>query len=215
MSIDEWSEPHDEAIWFRAAEHLDVPVGGIVPGPLDIEPLPAGPAGPHDDLAAGWLGWWQALSQLPRWPPAEAIDLVGELGPMAGPPPPAGQFRPPDFPGLAGWPALQRRVGQRWPEANRWHNERKIAGVAARRHRRPLAREGRLVAEVERELGRRVPPFDVEFIVVPVRDTQIRQLTETRYLVPEAVYAGAQWTARLRTLVVTLAGVASAEVSAR
>jgi hypothetical protein len=205
MSIDEWSEPYDEALWIRAAEHLDVPAGGIVPGPLDIEPLPAPSGGPPGDLVAGWLGWWQALAQSPQWPPPQAIDLADELWLAAGPPPPAVQFLPPDFPGLARWPALQRTVAQRWPEANRWHNQRKIAGISARRQRLRSAPESRLVAEVERELGRRVPPFDVEFIVVPVRDTEIRQLTGTRYLVPEAVFAGAQWTEWLRALVVRLA----------
>jgi hypothetical protein len=206
MSIDHWSEPYDDALWVRAAERIDVPAGGTVPGPLDVEPLPEPTTGPDDGLAEGWSGWWAELTGQPRWPSGRLADLAAERAVMAGPPPPRVQFFPPDFPGLARWPALQRVVARRWPEVSRWHNERKTAGVAELRRHRPSAPESRVVADVERTLGRRVPAFDVEFVVVPVRDTQIRRLTEARYLVPESVYGEPDWTEWLRTLVLRLAG---------
>ncbi len=68
------------ALWFRAAERIDVPAGGVVPGPADIDPLPEQTAAPADEaeLAAGWLAWWRArpgrylipesLRDGPRWP---------------------------------------------------------------------------------------------------------------------------------------------------
>lgn len=205
MSIDLWSELYDEALWIRAAERIDVPAGGTVPGPLDIEPLPEPTTGPDDNLAEGWSGWWTALTSQPRWPSGRLIDLPAERAIMAGPPPARVQFVPPDFPGLARWPALQRVVARRWPEASRWHNDRKIAGIRAKRHRSSTM-DGLVVAEVERTLGRRMPAFSVEFVVVPVRDTQIRRLTETRYLVPEAIYGEPDWAEWLRVLVMRLAG---------
>jgi hypothetical protein len=209
MSVEPCSEAYDDPLWFRAAEHLDVPAGGIVPGPLDIEPVPAPTTGPDAGLAAEWQGWWRALAGLPRWPSREAtetawsretdlLEVVGE--------PPTARFGPPDFPGLAEWPALARVVRQRWPEANRWHNDRVKVLMDAPRGQPPLGRggESRLVAEVERERGRKAPPFDIEFIVVPVRDTEIRPLADDRYLVPLPVYGSPQWSDWLRVLVRSL-----------
>jgi hypothetical protein len=156
--------------------------------------------------AEAWLSWWEALTRKPRSPSGGVADLAAELKLMAGPPPPEVLFFPPDFPGLAHWPVLARVVARRWPEANRWHTQRKIAGVSGLRRRPPSARESRLVAEVERELGRRVPPFDLEFTLLPVRDREIRQLAATRYLVPETVYGGSDWIEWLRALVLRIAG---------
>jgi hypothetical protein len=48
MSIDPWSEPCDVALWVRAAERIDVPAGGIVPGPLALYPVPEPTAGLHE-----------------------------------------------------------------------------------------------------------------------------------------------------------------------
>jgi hypothetical protein len=62
----------------RGAERIDVPAGGVVPGPAEIDPLPDRSAVPADagELAAGWLAWWQALAcQLPlREPPSGHVS---------------------------------------------------------------------------------------------------------------------------------------------
>src|SRR2546423_13812161 len=85
ISTDRWNQAFDWALWMRAAERIDAPVGGMVPGPLDIDPLPEpstspdpglGPS-PGVDLVDGWLGWWHGLATMPRWRPEQ----------MTGPPP--------------------------------------------------------------------------------------------------------------------------------
>jgi hypothetical protein len=192
ISTDRWNQAYDWALWMRAAERIPAPAGGLVPGPLDIDPLPEPTTGPDVDLAPGWLAWWHALTAMPRWRPER----------MSGPPPQVA-YLPPDFPGLARWPRLQRVVVERWQEAHDWHTRRKFAGV---HEEMPQPRESLLVLDVERELGRRVPPFELEFILLPVLDEEIREVTPTRYLVPEAVYDGPAWTVWLRPVVTRLAG---------
>src|SRR5215469_5559796 len=155
VSEDRWPESFDWALWFRAAERIEVGPGGVVPGAADIEPLPDPGADPSDtaELAAGWRAWWQSLAELPRLSPP--FDLAH---------PPAGlAFAPPGFPGLAGWPALQRVVIRRWRQAHDWHTARMKAGVEAGRP--GGERIGQVVAEVERELGRKARPFSLEFVL--------------------------------------------------
>ncbi len=41
-----WNEEYDVPLWFRAAERIDVPAGGVVPGPAEIDPLPDRSAAP-------------------------------------------------------------------------------------------------------------------------------------------------------------------------
>ena len=57
ISEDRWPEAFDVALWFRAAERIDVRAGGVVPGPAEIDTLPDRSAAPADasELAAGWL----------------------------------------------------------------------------------------------------------------------------------------------------------------
>jgi hypothetical protein len=203
ISTDRWNQAFDWALWMRAAERIDAPAGGLVPGPLDIDALPEPSTGPDKrrfadpaqvlahDLVPGWLGWWDGLARMPRWRPEQ----------MSGPPPQLA-FLPPDFPGLARWPDLQRVVAERWQEGHEWHTRRKFAGI---HHDVPQPRESLLVLDVERELGRRVPAFELEFILLPVLDEEIREVTPTRYLVPESVYDGPGWTEWLRPLVLRLA----------
>jgi hypothetical protein len=198
ISTDRWNQAYDWALWMRAAERIDTPAGGLVPGPLDIDPLPEPSTDPAHvlahDLAAGWLGWWHGLTGMPRWRPEQ----------MSGPPPQLA-FLPPDFPGLARWPGLQRVVTDRWQEGHEWHTRRKFAGASRFHHDLPKPRESLLVLDIERELGRRVPPFELEFILLPVLDEEIREVTPTRYLVPESVYDGPGWTEWLRPVVTRLA----------
>ena len=110
---------------------------------------------------------------------------------------------PPDFPGLTSWPVLQRVVTRRWKEAHDWHTARKRAGIDAGLHRD--LRIDRVVADVEDEIGRKARPFSLEFVVLPVRDDQIRPIRPTRWLVPERLYDSARWPEHLRALVITVA----------
>src|SRR5438046_8896691 len=67
ISEDRWPEAFDVALWFRAAERIEVASQGVVPGPPDVEPLPDPRTDPADaaGLAAGWLASWHSLSGLP------------------------------------------------------------------------------------------------------------------------------------------------------
>ena len=64
---DRWNQHFDWALWVRAAERIDVPPGGIVPGPLLIESLPEPSPGLDGAvLAREWRAWWRALCDLPE-----------------------------------------------------------------------------------------------------------------------------------------------------
>ena len=190
MKIDRWAELLDMALWFRAAERIDVPAAGVVPGPLDAE-LSADPtADPADaaELAAGWQAWWRTV-----------VLTVSDPGDLTL----ARSFSPPDFTGLREWPALSRVVAGRWEAAARWHNTRKRTGLRAGLHHDP--RMNTVVTEVEQELGRKARPFALDLVVVPVRDDEIRLVAPGRYLVPERVYDSPDWPGILRSLVVPVA----------
>jgi len=109
-------------------------------------------------------------------------------------------FDPPDFPGLAAWPALRRAVVGLWVLAQDWHNARLEAGLEAGLHHD--ARTGQVVAELERELGRKARPFSLDLVLLPVCDEQIRAAGADRYLVPERIYDGPQWPGLLRALLI-------------
>jgi hypothetical protein len=190
ISEDRWPEPFDVALWFRAAERIDVASRGVIPGEPDVEPLPDPATDPSDaaELAAGWLAWWQSLAGLP--PISLPSDLVRRPALLA--------FVAPDFPGLAAWPALRRAVTGRWRQAQDWHNARMKAGLEAGLHLD--RRTGQAVAELERELGRKARPFSLDLVLLPVRDEQVRPAGADRYLVPERVYDGPRWPGLLRGL---------------
>ena len=192
ISEDRWPEAFDVALWFRAAERIDVASEGVVPGPPDVEPLPDPRTDPADaaGLAAGWLTWWHSLVGLPPLSPPS--DLAH--------PPALLAFAAPDFPGLAAWPALRRAVTGRWQQAQDWHNARVEAGLEAGLHLD--RRTGQVVAELERELGRKARPFSLDFVLLPVRDEQVRPAGTDRYLVPERVYDGSRWPDVLRGLLI-------------
>ena len=192
IRLDRWSQAHDVALWFRAAERIDAPAGGEVPGPLDVSPVPTRSATVDADLAAGWHAWWHAIVTMP------APTLPG---PGAEFVPPDVGFYPPDFERLAPWPALHEVVAHRWHEAYEWHNARKGAALVAGRHIPRHSRENEVVSRVERELRRRVAPFLLDLIALPVLDDEVRPITDGRFLVPERVYDGDGWPDVLRALV--------------
>lgn len=194
MRIDRWDTFADHALWLRAAERLAVPAGGVVPGPLDGD-LPA-PARPLADLAAaadGWRRWWSAIvtpaiddpvvADGPGAWAARATDRVRRIDATAA---------------LAPWPELAAAAEARFREFHTWHTARQVAGLE--RHGHGDGREGLVVRGLERRLGRTAPPFVVELLVLPVRDDEVRPVGPDRYLVPERVYDGPDWSDRLEAL---------------
>ena len=197
MRIERWAEVTDQALWVRAVERLDVPACGLVPGPLDEDDLPAPSARVHDPgLPAAWLAWWDAI--------ARGAVVVAR----------------PDLGGIADAAGLGDVVSRRFDEFHRWHEARMQRGIDqwrddmpayARAHRWRAARPGtpgpdplretHLVADLERRLRRAAPPFVLDLLLLPVRDDVIREVRPDRYLVPERVYDGPDWPARLEPLV--------------
>jgi hypothetical protein len=189
LRIDQWNEWFAEALWIRAAEGIDVPAGGMVPGPLIIDPAPQpSPQLADFDLTGEWQRWWQALCGLPEWSPRD------------GWPPPQTAFGPPGFAGFVEAPLLRETVSRRWQEAIEWHAPWKMAGVRDFSNRRRW-RPAPMVADVERALGRKAKPFVLSFQVLPVDDNEIRQTQANEFLVSEAVYEGPDWPNLLRGLV--------------
>jgi hypothetical protein len=169
----------DCALWIRDTERLPVADDPLVPGPADVDHPPAPISTSDDVLGADWLGWWYSLVAPERRIHAPVLDAE-----------PA--YDTPDPLGLAPYPALAAVVARRWPEAMRWQN--------SRGHRAPSMTVNQVVAEVERDLGRPVAPFNVEFLVLPVRDEIIRQVSQVRFLVPGPAMDRPDWTGWLRTL---------------
>jgi hypothetical protein len=173
----------DGALWIRAAERLVVPPDPLVPGPLDLD-HPPGPISAADDrLADEWLGWWHSLAAPGRG--------TGPAGPASEP-----AYGSPDPLGLAPYPALAALVTRRWMQAVAWQSTtRRPPQIPA-----PMTTNN-VVREVETAAGRPVKPFFVQFILLPVRDDAIREVTPERYLVPARVYHTPQWAEWLRDLV--------------
>lgn len=204
ISVSEWDFHLEWALWVRAAERIEVPVGGVVTGPLDIDPLPEPSVPSGAPLAEGWLYWWHAVVSRPEASPPFTPDDLAELG----------RFGPPGFGGLDAYPDLQRVMVARWEEANSWHSARKLAGVEAFRSafvrqdqdqgRGPRA-EGVVVRSVEAEVGHKAAPFNLKIVVVPVLDEEIRSVGDGTFLVPERVRGTDAYTTWLRALVRALA----------
>jgi hypothetical protein len=186
MVVRRWEQLLDCALWIRAAERIDAPPGGIVPGPLEIDPLPAATTHPDPTLDAEWIVWWHSL--------------VGAPGRDRSPcePVPEPAYDTPDPLGLAGRPVLSEVIVRRWAEVRAWNADRTAAGLAA--HVPPPLIDVRIVQEYEQSIGRKAKPFDVELILLPVREDTIRHVFDHRYLVPERFYDGPQWPDWLRGL---------------
>lgn len=194
ISIDQWDHLLECALWFRAAERIEVPAGGLVTGPPDVDPVPEPSLASGVPLVEGWLWWWRTvLGRLSLTTPPDLAELT--------------RFGPPRFEGLVGCPALRDVVSARWDEAHAWHSARKRAGIEAfqaARGRGP-GREGVIVRAVEAEIGHQAAPFTVRVIVLPVHDGQIRSVGQSTFLVPERVHASGVYDDWLRDLVRALA----------
>ena len=214
IRIDQLSQTHEIPLWVRAAERIDS-AGALVPGSLDIDPVPPPSPGnvesPGDaarrsaELAEGWAVWWEAAVRWRRPDPVAARlgDYAVELDGSSGVPFDV-SFLPPDFDGLRRWPALHEVATRRWLEAHEWMSGRRRAGSGGYPPVRPD--NGRVVREVEAALGRKVRPFLLELSVIPVRDDEVRRVWEGRYLVPERLYEGPGWPDVLQRMVVQLGG---------
>lgn len=187
IRVRRWEHLIDCALWIRAAERIEVPEDRLVPGPADIDPPP--PSAPADAvLGAQWRDWWRSLVATPRQ------DRAGTtLEPAVDTPDPLG---------LAPHPALRDVVARHREQANLWHSARSRTAMAC--PVAPTTIDGEAVRQFEREAGRRTRPFDVEFLLLPVRDDVIRRVDEHRYLVPERVYDGRGWPVWLRTLLLRI-----------
>jgi hypothetical protein len=192
LTIDQWNELLECALWFRAAERIEVPVGGLVTGPADVDPVPEPSLASGEGLVEGWLWWWRSALAMSTGPP-ESAELT--------------RFSPPDFDGLVGYPVLRDVVSARWTEAQAWQSARKRAAIDAflAAHGRGPGREGAIVATVEAEIGHRAVPFSARIIVLPVHDHQIRSVGQYTFLVPERVHASSTYDDWLRGLVRALA----------
>ena len=197
INLDEWNHDLEQALWIRAAERIQVPSGGTVPGPPDVNPLPEPslpePEGGAAALAAGWVWWWQTLVNRPSPIGRPAAEHMAERI----------RFGAPDFEGLADYPALQQVVAARWKEAVAWNSARIRAGIAAARGRH--GREGDAVRAVEAEIGRAAAPFRLRIVVIPVLEEEIRPVGEQTFLVPERVRATSGYDEWLRQVVRRLA----------
>lgn len=178
IRLSEWDGPLETALWIRAAERIDVPVGGVVTMPLDLDELPTPSPTPVPMLAEAWLHFWNELVFRPPMTEHDARSEMARLG-------------PPEFDVLADYPDFRRLVSSRWPEAHAWHCARKKGGSAMRfdpanPHLRPDI-EGAVVRAVEAEIGRTAAPFSIHITVLPVAEDLVRLAGHGRYLVPERV----------------------------
>lgn len=184
ISVDQWDQKLDLALWIRAAERIDVPAGGLFPGPLDLDPVPGPTVADGASLAEGWRFWWTALLDTPKPRPPFPPEQMEVLR----------RNSPPDFDVLADFPALQRVVRSRWQEANGWHSARKRAGFEAFMSARQNTNgpgpqgEGTVVQAVEEELGHKAAPFQLKLIFLPVRDDEIRAVTDHKFLIPDRLH---------------------------
>ncbi len=200
MSIDRWDTLTDHALWLRAAEDIDVPAGGMVPGPLDdAPPEPVRPLADPAAAAEGWRAWWAAIVTRSDHEPSAAERGAVRRAYEAAPQHPVQADA-----ALAPWPELAVVAHAQAGEFHTWHNARKAAGL--RLQGAGDYRDGRVVKDLERRLGRTAPPFVVELLVLPVRDDDIRPAQPGRYLVPERVYDAPDWPERLEPLLLPLFG---------
>ncbi|MFE9428153.1 hypothetical protein ACFYNO_34945 [Kitasatospora sp. NPDC006697] len=193
-----WGDLLHYPLWLRAVERIDVPAGGLVPGPLDIADLP-GPSAAEADPALGdqWREWWQA-AVLEAFAPRDEEHLTL---PGAG-------VRAPDFDDLPD--PLRELARRRWdPALLRWHEPDEFDESGAPRSTAPdggkLDIEGDVVRAVEAEIGQRAEPFVLSLHFLVVADEEIRRAGPREFLVPERLRGTEQYRRWLHGLVRAIA----------
>lgn len=142
IGVVRWSQRFDVASWVRAAYAIDTRAGPVVPGPLaSLFAAARTPDPSHaEELSAGWFAWWVGLLE----------DIVARHGTEPQCPPVPGAFEPPEFLGLAGFPAIQVAARSRCREAVLWSAERKRRALSLGRHRHdPIGEASRRITRLQ------------------------------------------------------------------
>jgi hypothetical protein len=95
---------------------------------------------------------------------------------------------PPDFVGLSGTPELQALVRKHHEAARVWSESRKHEFVALTAARQRVSLEWEVVQTIERGLGRKARPFELDIRVLPVEAVQAWRLSPKRALVSRALF---------------------------
>ena len=169
---------------------------------------PAAPATPcangegSEDGARQWDLWWdRSISN--NW---NARDQSQEqLAAM--------WWTPPEFDSLQWAPALQEVVARHFSDARQWARDRKqehVELVIGTPDPRPFHRgrsgrglvETRLVADLERDLGRRAQPFQLRITEIPVAGKELWQLEPCHVLITAGLLGDSDEYRRLMTPIV-------------
>lgn len=143
---------------------------------------PAVPATPRangkgpEDAARQWDLWWDRALLFDWTMDGQSQEQLGALW-----------WTPPDFDSLQSAPALQEVVARHFSDAVAWSRDRKrehvelMIGTPDPRpfHRGRSGRglvETKLVADLERNLGRRARPFQLRITEIPVAGKELWQL---------------------------------------
>lgn len=156
---------------------------------------PAAPATPRAsgegsaDASHQWDLWWDRALAADLTMTAQSLDQIARTW-----------WSPPDFESLQSAPALQAVVARHFNDAVAWSRERqrehveRVMGAPDRRrfHRgrndRALLNTN-LVADLERDLGRRAEPFELRITVIPVAGQQLWQLDPHHVLIAAELLA--------------------------
>lgn len=113
---------------------------------------------------------------------------------------------PPEFAGLSDRPELRALVRRHHEAGGRWSAARKHEFVAVSRARQRVSLESDIVRSVERGLGRRARPFELDVRVLPVASSKAWRLSFGRAIVTLTLFRDrasyAQW---LRPIIEELA----------
>src|ERR1700674_1162730 len=167
---------------------VDPDIPSLEPGvPFREKPSPV------DRVAsAQWGDWWQQLLDGGGfWPDHKSAPDMSRL--RDDPELPRifywpSRYLPPDFVGLSGTPELQALVRRHYEAARVWSEARKheFVTLTAARHRVSL--EWEVVQTIERRLGGKARPFELDIRVLPVEAVQAWRLSPKRALVSRALF---------------------------
>jgi hypothetical protein len=180
------------ALYVRDASGLRPQVDPDIPSLEPGVPFREKPSAVDRVASAQWGDWWQQLLDGGGfWPdhksPPDMSRLRDdpELQRIFYWP---SRYRPPDFVGLSGTPELQALVRRHHEAARVWSDARKHEFVALSTARQRVSLESEIVRTVERGLGRKARPFELDIRVLPVEAVQAWRLSPNRALVSRALF---------------------------